>query len=369
MKIAQVAHCYLPCVGGIELYVHRLTEDLQKLGRKVEVLSTDMNTPLKHRKKEARYFKTSFSFMRNPFSFELMKHLKKNRYDLFHVHNIWFIPGLLATYYRKKAKIITTLHGIYPDRANFWQSFFLNIYKPLARYILAKSDKIIVADCCVHKLIKIFKIDPHKIVAIPNGIRLIPYKARKKENIILFSGRIIPDKNPEVLIKAACLLNRMYADFKLVFIGPVDEKYKMALTRLVQTCGLKEKTAFLSPLNQSLPAERARLMDLYRKSYVFVALSFWEGIPTRLLEAMQFRVPCIALASGGIRELIRDDDNGMIINTLDKNLLAQKLSALFRNRALAERLGKNARLTVQKHFNWSKLSSRIIALYDEVAAR
>ena len=369
MKIAQVSHRYLPCVGGIELYVHRLTEDLQKLGMNVDVLSTDLKTPLEGRRKEAKYFKTSFSFMRNPFSFELIKYLKENRYDLFHLHNIWFIPGLLATFYRKDAKIITTLHGVYPDRANFWQIFFLNIYKPLARYVLTKSNKIIVADSNSNRLIRIFKINSEKIVVIPNGIRLSIYKPSNKENIILFTGRIIPDKNPEVLIKAAGILNRKFFDFRLVFIGSIDEKYKKALIRLVKTCRLEEKTTFLDPLNQSIPAEKEKLMNLYKKSYVFVSLGSWEGLPTRLMEAMQFEVPCIAFASGGSSALIKDDDNGMIIKTLDENLLAEKLYQLFQNRKLAKRLGENARLTIQEHFNWSKLSKKLMAVYDEFNSR
>jgi len=365
MKIAQVSHRYLPCVGGIELYVYRLSEDLQKLGMNVDVLSTDLKTPLEGRRKEAKYFKTSFSFMRNPFSFELIKYLKENRYDLFHLHNIWFIPGLLATFYRKDAKIITTLHGVYPDRANFWQIFFLNIYKPLARYVLTKSNKIIVADSNSNRLIRIFKINPGKIVVIPNGIRLSIYKPSNKENIILFTGRIIPDKNPEVLIKSAEILNKKFVDFRLVFIGSIDEKYKKALIRLVKTCRLEEKTTFLDPLNQSIPAEKEKLMNLYKKSYVFVSLGSWEGLPTRLMEAMQFEVPCIAFASGGFSELIKDDDNGMIIKTLDENLLAEKLYQLFQNRKLAKRLGQKARLTITKNFNWSEVSKKILDIYQE----
>jgi glycosyltransferase involved in cell wall biosynthesis len=365
-KIAQVSHRYLPSVGGIELYVYRLTEDLQKLGKNVEVISTDLETPLQGRRKEAQYFKTSFSFMRNPFSFELIKYLKKSRYDLFHLHNIWFIPSLMATLYRKDAKIITTLHGVYPDLPHFKYRFFLGIYKPLAKFILNTSNTIIVlSDSERNKLVKIFKINPEKIIVIPNGIRISSYKPSNKENIILFSGRIIPDKNPEVLIKAAGILNKTFSDFKLGFIGPIDEKYKKGLIRLAKTCRLEEKTSFFDPLNQSIPTEKKKLMNLYKKSHVFVSLGTWEGVPTTLIEAMQFKIPCIAFASGGTVELIKDDDNGMIIRILDEYLLAEKLYQLFHNRKLAKRLGQKARLTITKNFNWSDVSKKILDIYQE----
>jgi len=84
---------------------------------------------------------------------------------------------------------------------------------------------------------------------------------------------------------------------------------------------------------------------------------------------MQFEVPCIAFASGGSSALIKDDDNGMIIKTLDENLLAEKLYRIFQNRKLAKRLGENARLTIQEHFNWSKLSKKLMAVYDEFNSR
>jgi glycosyltransferase involved in cell wall biosynthesis len=369
MKVAQVCHRYLPCIGGIELYVYRLTEDLRKRGMHTEVLTTDLETPLEGRRKEAKYFKASFSFMRNPFSFELLRHLRENRYDLLHVHNIWFMPGFLAALYRKGAKVVTSLHGVYPDRTNFWQSFFLRMYKPLAQYVLNKSDRIIVADGKASRLVKIFKINPAKIIVIPNGIRLASYKPCPKENIILFSGRIIPDKNPDVLIKAAGILNRKFGDFQLVFLGQVEKRYKQALTRLVRACRLEEKVIFLGPLSQAIPAQKEKLMNIYKKSYAFVSLGSWEGIPTRLMEAMQFEVPCIAFEAGGSSALIRDQDNGLILKTLDENLLADKLYRLFQDRALAKRLGARARLTIKRNFNWPRLSNKLMDVYQEISSR
>ncbi len=334
----------------------------------MEVLTTDLGTPLAGRRKEAQYFKTSVSFMGNPFSFGLLRHLQSNSYDLLHVHNIWFVPGLLAVFFRKNAKIVTTLHGIYPVRASFWRRFFLNLYKPLARYVLAKSHKIIVADSSPGRLAKMFKINPKKIVVIPNGIELSPYSPLKKDPIILFTGRILPDKNPEILIKAAEILNRTFPDFHLVFLGPLKENYKKKLVRLVKERGLEGQTTFARALNPCYSRDKEKLMSIYKKAYVSILLSFWEGIPTRLLETMQFEVPCIAYASGGISELIRDNDNGLILNRLDEHLLAEKLLALFQNRALAKRLGRKARLTVKNHYHWPDLSKKILDVYESLDA-
>ena len=369
MRIAQICHRYVPSIGGIEFYVQRLIKDSLKRGVEMEVLTTDLGTPLAGRRKEAHYFKTLFSFMGNPFSFGLLRHLQSNSYDLLHVHNIWFVPGLLAVFFRKNAKVVTTLHGVYPVRASFWRTFFLNLYKPLARYVLAKSHKIIVADSSTDRLTKMFKINPEKIVVIPNGIELSPYRPAKKDPVVLFTGRILPDKNPEILIKAAEILTRTIADFRLVFLGPMKENYRKKLVRLVKERGLEGQTAFAGTLNPCYPREKEKLMSIYKKAYVYVLLSYWEGLPTRLLEAMQFEVPCIAYASGGIPQLIRDHDNGLILDRLDEHLLAERLLVLFQSRALAKRLGQRARLTVKNHYHWPKLSKKILAVYDTLGRR
>jgi len=366
MRIAQVCHRYVPSVGGIEFYVQRIIKDLLKRGVEVDVLTTDLETPVAGRKKEAKYFKTSFSFMRNPFSFGLLRHLYTHSYDLLHVHNIWFIPGLLAVFFRKNAKIVTTLHGIYPAQSTFWLNFFLKLYTPLARYVLAKSHKIIVADLSTNQLVRMFRVNPEKIVVIPNGIELSPYRPAKKDPVVLFTGRILPDKNPEILIKAAEILTRKIADFRLVFLGPMKENYKKKLLRMVKERGLEGQTTFGGTLNPCYPREQEKLMSIYRNAYVYVLLSFWEGIPTRLLETMQFEVPCIAYASGGIPQLIRDNDNGLILDRLDEDLLAEKLLALFQNRALARRLGRKARLTVKNHYHWPELSEKILDVYESL---
>ena len=118
MKIAQITHNYLPHIGGVEFYVKRIVDSLEQKGISAEVLTTNMDTSDTGRKTEALYFRTSFAFMRNPFSFDFIKHLKKNNYDILHLHSVWFLHSLLAVYFSKKARIIATIHGVYPDNAS-----------------------------------------------------------------------------------------------------------------------------------------------------------------------------------------------------------------------------------------------------------
>lgn len=364
MKIAQVSHTYLPHLGGIEFYVKRLADDLKKQNIGVDVLTTDMDTSKDGRKEEAKYFKTSFSFMRNPFSLEMLKYLKNNSYDIIHVHNVWFLPSLESVILRRKAKIITTMHGVYPDNSNWKLRLFLNLYKPFAKYILNKSYQIIVlSNSEKEKLMSIFKINPEKIVVIPNGIQIQNYKRIKKDNIILFTGRIIPDKNPDLLIKAAGILNNKFKDFKIVFIGPIEERYKSELENIANKLNLTDKIVFIPSLDQSNLIQKKELMNFYKESKIFISIGSWEGLPTRSMEAMQFETPCITYSSGGSSELVIDNFNGFVISSLDEKLLVEKIYTLMTNKKLAEKFGKNARKTIKKDFDWEKLSEKILNIY------
>ena len=144
------------------------------------------------------YFETAFSFMRNPFSLKLMSHLRQKKYFLFHLHSIWFLPCLFAVFFRKKAKIITTVHGVFPNKASKLLKFFLYCYLPFAKYILNISEKIIVTtNSEKEKLKRIFKISDEKIKILPYGIK-VEKTLSQKDDYILFTGRIIPDKNPDI---------------------------------------------------------------------------------------------------------------------------------------------------------------------------
>ncbi|HAE38461.1 MAG TPA: hypothetical protein DCG57_07465 [Candidatus Riflebacteria bacterium] len=368
-RIAQVTHNYLPHLGGIEFYVKRLFEDLARSnnGFIVDILTTDLDTPTLNRKEEARYFPVDVAFMRNPFSTRLVSHLRKHPYDLMHLHSIWFLPCLLAVIFRKRARIITTIHGVFPDKASILLRLFLSLYKPLALYILKCSDRIVVlSESERRKLLNHFSIEAENVVVIPNGICIEAHEPVEKESIVLFTGRIIPDKNPDVLIEAVAKLKNRISSLRIVFVGPIEESYRIELMQLAQNLKVATLIEFVAPLDQSFPEEKALLMNLYRRAKVFVSLGAWEGLPTRIMEAMQFETACITYSSGGSSDLVIDGYNGIVIVELDAELLASRLEKVLLNDDFRATLGINARKTILEKYDWNKISQKLISLYEEI---
>lgn len=367
MKIVQICHNYLPHIGGIEYYIKRTVDNLVQKNYKSKVLTTDMNTPLNGRKDEATYFKTSISLMRNPFSMDFTKHLISNNYEIMHLHSIWFITSFMAVLFSKKAKIVTTIHGVYPNNPNRSLKFFLLMYKPFAKFVLTNSDVIIVlSNLEKNSLIKKFNISEKKVIIIHNGINVEPCIEKKEDSIILFTGRIIKEKNPELVISAVALLPPIYKHFKIIFIGSIENQYKTHLINYAQKIGIEDRLFFIAPLDPSIAAEKNKLMNYYKSARVFLSLGSWEGQPTRLMEAMQFKTPVIAYGSGGTEDFISDGINGVILKILDPVLLAEKLDSILRDRAYAAKLGKNGRRTIELQYSWENSFLKILKVYNDL---
>ncbi len=364
MKIAQITHNYLPHIGGIEQYVFRLSETIEGYGWHSVILTTDQATPRENRQKNAVYFPVLVSCMRNPLSLQYAKAMRRHSYDIMHLHSMWFLPSLFAAIFKGNAKIVTTVHGVFPDSSSLAQRFGLYVYRPFAGFVLKRSDQIVVlSDSEKEKLLRLFNVPAAKVRVISNGICLEDSCIEDKQTTVLFTGRINADKNPEMLIQAAAILHQKIPELKICFAGPVNKDYLKQLVKLSESFGIEKIVSFVGPFNQTIPDERKQLMDLYRQAACFVALGSWEGLPTRLLEAMQFATPCVTFASGGSSQLIIDNENGLVIERLDAGLLADALQKLFCDRQLAARLGKNARKTVVNDYNWAKIGSQLIELY------
>ncbi len=302
-RLGVISHAFLPKVGGLELYTYRLARDLAKqTDYQVEVLTTNFMID----KKEKAPFKISYffawpTFLRSPLALGLFWHLATHRYEVFHLQSIWFWPSFYAALLKKGAKIITTVHGVFPEKTNRITRVAIFFFTPLARFILRRSDRLIVlSDQERQKLINLFHVKPDKIVIIPAGIEtaktsLSTQKILKKqyhlENavIILFTGRLISEKNPQLLIEVFPEVKKKIPNAKLVFIGPISPKFKESL--LMKARSFHKDVIFVEPIHPLY--DLSKLANFYAMANLFVSLGEWEGMPARILEAKFYHLPII----------------------------------------------------------------------------
>lgn len=223
----------------------------------------------------------------------------------------------------------------------------------LSRYdkALAKTpNKIFANSIFTQKNIK--KIYERDSVVIYPGVDPDKFKTiefNKKEDYILTVGRLTKFKRVDILIKALNQLRNKQIILKI--IGDGEEKIN--LLTLTKKLNLKNRVEFLSGVSDE------DLVEIYAKAKIFILASKNEPFGIVPIEAMASGTMVIADNSGGPKEIIDHNKNGILINDMDCNKLVIILDNLFSTEKTIYDLSKNTRLKIIDKFIWDK-SARII---------
>ncbi len=217
------------------------------------------------------------------------------------------------------------------------------LLKLLNYFILPYCNVIIITQKYLKNYLP--KFARSKSVVIPNGISIDifkPVKADKKYNVI-FVGRLEPQKNLSILLKAIRLLPQNLRTLLIIGNGSLKEK-------IVSECKISQIHLKL------LTKVQNRQLPLYLNSArIFVLPSIVEGHPKALLEAMGCSLAVIVNDIEAVRDVVIDGMNGLIFNG-DESDLELKISKLLYDRKHAWQLGRNARLSVKKYYDFAKNS-------------
>jgi glycosyltransferase involved in cell wall biosynthesis len=93
-----------------------------------------------------------------------------------------------------------------------------------------------------------------------------------------------------------------------------------------------------------------------------------DGLPNVALEAMAAGRALVATRVGGLPELVRNDETGLLVDEKDVGQLADAITRLARDAALRARLGDAARLEIQTERSWESVAERFEAVYERASA-
>ncbi len=178
---------------------------------------------------------------------------------------------------------------------------------------------------------------------------------------ILAVGRIVAKKGFDVLVDACAVLRRRGIAFEAAIVGQED-KHSAAVRERIASHGLTRHVRLRGPMTQS------ELLSEYRRASALCMPSRLlpddrDGIPNVLVEAMAAGTPVIASAVSGIPELVQHDVNGLLVAPEDPEELAATLLRLHGDRALSDRLAREARDTVARRFDGTSQASRLAELF------
>jgi glycosyltransferase involved in cell wall biosynthesis len=222
-------------------------------------------------------------------------------------------------------------------------------------YRLLKDEVLVCPSKFLRDVFIRFGYDQHNLCIIPHGVETARFKPSFKfTDTLLWVGRITPLKGLEYFAKAADVIKMRHASARFVVIGKLASNGMYTYKRMPLTSAIE----FVGE------SSREKLVEYYSNSLALVMTSVWpEPFGITALEAMASGKPVIAFASGGLSEIIVDGETGFLVRRRDHLALADKIMTLLEDRALAMKMGANARRLVEKNYTLKGMCESYEKLY------
>ncbi len=322
-----------------------------------------------HRITFGKFYKTIFQKITriDPLSYprRLLKIINEIKPDVVHMHNSvkWFLPVIEAVNKNmKNTKIILHLHNeieinneIAVDAFMGCSKYIVDIYQENKK-IKAKYYKYI------YNGVDLTKFRPYwESEEVRKDVRN-RFNLTDKDFVVLFVGRISPEKGVEHVIDTAYLL-RDIPNIKFLVVGEIPtrgSRLEYAKNIIQATQSLKDKISF----TDVFPPFKMNL--IYMVGDVIFIPSNFEAFGMVALEAMATGLPVITRKKGGLKEFILDNENGFFVS--EDNIsteAANIIERLILNKELKRSIGEKARQTAEK-FDWIYISEELERFYTQI---
>lgn len=295
--------------------------------------------------------------------------IERKNVDIIHFYQPEFLTSIPLPLIKKKFNkpSLLTING-FPGVSWFYGKSIVDfiglIYtRIITSFLMRYADKILLYATNLKRYAKKMGIPEEKMVFLPEGVELtIPQNANEireivreeldvsnDEKLIIFTGRLVPVKGVDILIRAFKILHNIYPNCKLLIVG--DGPYRKLYES--QSGELLNKAIIFTGL-----VEPEKVVKFLLASDIFVLPSFSEGIPSSLLEACFCGLPCIATNTGAIPDIIKNMETGIIVRPGDETALLQALVWLIEDEKMAKIMGENAKKRIKQLFNWDNIIER-----------
>jgi glycosyltransferase involved in cell wall biosynthesis len=365
-----------PEVGGAGVYVHTLSKEMVKRGHQVVVITRGSWKGLESDRLDGiNVYRVPYLHLypfivhtHEIFQKMIFKELRSNL-DLVHTHQP-FSPPIKTT-----LPMIATIHASVGPGAIELQTFYTGrripgpLFSLMRSYVKATQDRIFeradaittVSKAVANELHTLHGLDATSISVLGNGVDIEvfePGKTKPSENVVLYTGGLSYRKGLIDLVMAARHVLNKYPEvsFILTGTGPIERELRRMITKM----GMTNNFRFLGFV------DRARLIELYQSATVYVFPSYYEGVPTSVLEAMACGTPVVATAIDGIPELVVNGKNGFIVPVKNPEAISSAILKLLDDEELRNRIGQAARQTIREHFTWNEVANRTLKCYNRL---
>lgn len=319
--------------------------------------------------RDVKFFDIPFN--RNPLSLsnikafkELMKIQEVNNYDIVHVHTpIASIYGRLLKLRFPKLKTIYTAHGFhFYDGAPFinWV-----IYYPIEKFMSIYTDDLITMNKEDYNRAKNFNAkNVHLINGVGIDLDYYNYEFYDKENernklnikndefVVLMIAEANKNKNIHQVINAVEEIKKNNIEIKVLVAG--DGVMLDELKQDIKNRNLQD--------NIDMLGYRKDIPELISCCDLGILTSYREGLPRNIMELMAFGKPVIGTNIRGIRDLVKDNYNGYLVEVGDYNKVALIIEDLYINREKLDKFSINC-FNFIKNYSLNKVIEDLIKIY------
>jgi len=362
VKILQVTTHFN--IGGITNYIMSLSKALR--GRNVLTVVATSGGNMEQEldvlgiKHERLGIDTKFEFgpkvIRS--AFRIKDIIRREKIDLMHAHSrVSQVACRIASYFTG-VPYVTTCHGYFKKRSR-------GLVDTWGAKVIAISDAV------RKHLIEDLGVDASRIEVIYNGVDMEKFLLKypgdaledvrkaigfKKGPVVGTIGRLSSVKGQRFLIHAMPYIISQVPDAQAVIVGSGEED--IPLKNLARSLHLTDRVSFM----RSDP-DTARILSVMD---VFVFPSIKEGLGLALLEAMASGVPCVASDIGGIKDIIGNNERGILVPVGDSEKLAKAVVRLIQDPAARSELALKGRAAVMEKYTIDRMADEILKLYEKI---
>lgn len=285
------------------------------------------------------------------------------------IHINWVLPngpiGMVVALLRRIPYVVS-LHGSDGYVAN--KNFF---YRSVAKLVLRKAKAITACSKELQQTALELGANPKHTHLLAWGANPEKFKPKVKvhneidDNKIIVSslGRMVYKKGFDKLIDAWEKISLLERNSNLVLggDGPLLHDFQMHVTKK----NLNGSINFIGRVPWDQVPDFLNVSDIFVLPSVLDKNGNLDGLPTVLLEAMACGNAIVASRIGGVPLVIEDYKNGILVSPGDTDELAKAITYLIRHPEIRERFGKEARLSIERYFNWNNVADYLVRCFRE----
>jgi glycosyltransferase involved in cell wall biosynthesis len=196
------------------------------------------------------------------------------------------------------------------------------------------------------------------IYVIPNGVDLKLFNQDSdviKDYDVLFCGRIEHRKGSRAMVAVCQALINNNNRIRILIVGYGDDDSWVN----------EQLGAFSNNVHLTGKVNFSEMQHYYQKSKVYVSTSYYEGLPGTCIEAMAMGLPAVVWDFSFYKGLVEQAKNGFLVEPNNLAAMADKIQALLETLKAVNPLSRNIRQHVENHYNWQKVSARILEVIIE----